>query len=51
MAPPAVGPLKAMIRSLEAKSLATYMNRLETLPVHSVRETLRSFALDHDVSI
>ncbi|MFQ5972612.1 MAG: phosphoenolpyruvate--protein phosphotransferase [Alphaproteobacteria bacterium] len=49
MAPASVGPVKAMTRSLDAGSLAAYVDRLKALPVHSVRARLRAFAQDHDV--
>ncbi len=51
VAPPAVGPVKAMIRSLSLAPLAGYLDSLYDLPQHSVREKLRAFALDHGVMI
>ena len=51
VAPPAVGPVKAMIRSLSVAPLADYMDSLYDLPQHGVREKLRAFALDHGVII
>ncbi len=49
MSGPQVGPVKAMLRSLSLPNLELYMEGLYNLPVHSVREELRHFALDHGV--
>ena len=51
MAPPAIGPVKTMIRSLTLGPLVEYMQTIEGTDVHSVREQLRAFALDHGVMI
>ncbi len=51
VAPPAVGPLKAMIRSLDCQALRRYVESLYDLPDHNVRERLRSFARDHGVAL
>lgn len=51
MAPSAIGPVKAMIRSLTLTDLERYLEQLRTASVHSVREKLREFALDHGVII
>ena len=51
VAPPAVGPVKAMIRSLRVAPLAEYMNTLRGLAQSNVREKLRAFAVDHGVMI
>ncbi len=51
MSPPALGPVKTMIRSLELTPLRTFMETLYGDSGHSVREKLRSFALDHNVII
>ncbi|MCW9034588.1 MAG: phosphoenolpyruvate--protein phosphotransferase [Rhodospirillales bacterium] len=51
MSPPALGPVKTMIRSLELTPLKDFMENLYTDSSHSVREKLRSFALDHNVVI
>lgn len=47
----AVGPVKAMTRSLTLGPLAAYVGELCQRPHHSLREYLRSFALDHDIPI
>jgi len=51
VSPPAVGPLKAMIRSLDCQALRRYMDSLYDLSDRNVREKLRSFAKDHGVVI
>jgi phosphotransferase system enzyme I (PtsP) len=51
MSPAAVGPVKAMIRSLEVSSLEAYLVHLRALPAHSARGHLRDFARDHGVTI
>ncbi len=49
--PPAVGPVKAMIRSLNVKELSEYMEYLRSLSDHSIRNQLEQFARDHGVDI
>jgi phosphotransferase system enzyme I (PtsP) len=51
MSGPQVGPVKAMLRSLSLPMLVNYMDGLYNLPVRSVREELRHFAVDHGVVI
>jgi len=51
MSGPQVGPVKAMLRSLSLPRLEDYMKGLYNLPVRSVREELRHFAVDHGVVI
>jgi len=51
MQPNAVGPIKAMIRSLKAEPLSQYMNSLYGLSQHSLRGNLRAFAKDHGVIV
>jgi phosphotransferase system enzyme I (PtsP) len=51
MAPSAIGPAKAMIRSLDEHRLHEYMQNLYDLSDHSVREQLRNFARDHAITI
>jgi len=47
--PNAVGPIKAMVRSLSVAPLSDYMSTLYELSQISVRGNLRSFAKDHGV--
>jgi phosphotransferase system enzyme I (PtsP) len=49
--PAAVGPIKAMLRSLRCGRLARYLEQLYDLPDHSVRVRLRHYALDHGVQL
>jgi phosphotransferase system, enzyme I, PtsP len=49
MAPPAIGPVKAMLRSLSVQALASYLETIQHLPVHSIRQRVRDFATDHQV--
>lgn len=47
----AIGPVKAMTRSLKLAPLAAYVDELCRLPDHSLREHLRSFARDHAIPL
>ena len=51
MAPAALGPVKAMILSLDVGELAAYMTQLAGSAAHSLRPKLRIFAKDHGVVI
>jgi phosphotransferase system enzyme I (PtsP) len=51
MAPAAIGPVKAMIRSLDCAHLSAYMAELEHHPEHSLRPRLKNFARDHGIAI
>jgi len=51
MSPSAIGPVKAMVRSLDVGPLRQYLAVVTRLPDHSLREKLREFARDHGVSI
>ena len=51
MAPSAVGPIKAMLRSLDIGRLSGYLNSLMDLPATSVRSELLAYARDHAVVI
>ncbi|MCB1970908.1 MAG: phosphoenolpyruvate--protein phosphotransferase [Geminicoccaceae bacterium] len=46
-----IGPVKAMVRSLDAGSLATYLLRQLDLPDHSLRNSLGAYARDHAVNL
>lgn len=46
-----LGPVKAMVRSVDSRELAAYMDHLCTLPDRSVRERLAHYARDHGVEI
>ena len=49
LTPSEVGPVKAMLRSLDAARLGHYMRGLLDLPDHSLRGRLQAYALDHGV--
>ncbi|MBK8158751.1 MAG: phosphoenolpyruvate--protein phosphotransferase [Rhodospirillaceae bacterium] len=51
MAPPARGPLRAMIRSLDLGQLEAYVAALGPQRGPDMRSSLRAFARDHDVAI
>jgi len=51
MAPGSVGPVKAMIRSLDLAPLTELLATLATLPPRSLRSKLRDFARDHGVVV
>ena len=51
MAPASIGPVKAMLRSLDIRPLRQYLDRLRHGPGHSLRGQLRSFAQDHGIAI
>ncbi|HLZ67130.1 MAG TPA: phosphoenolpyruvate--protein phosphotransferase [Aliidongia sp.] len=51
MSPSAIGPVKAMVRSLDVGPLRQYLTDASQLTNHSLREKLREFARDHGVSI
>jgi phosphotransferase system, enzyme I, PtsP len=49
LTPSEVGPVKAMLRSLDAGRLHRYLERLLDLPDHSLRGRLLAYAQDHGV--
>jgi len=51
MSPSAIGPVKAMVRSLDVGPLRQYLAGAIRLGDHSLREKLREFARDHGVSL
>jgi phosphotransferase system, enzyme I, PtsP len=51
MTPHAVGPIKAMVRSIDARQVAEFLKPLLTSRDHSLRPKLRAFARDHGASI
>ena len=50
MAPGRIGPVKAMIRSVDLGSLDGLLADLDSLPSRSLRGKLRDFARDHGVA-
>jgi phosphotransferase system enzyme I (PtsP) len=51
MAPPAIGPLRAMIRSLDLGQLEAYVAALGSQRGQDMRSSLRAFARDHGVAL
>jgi phosphotransferase system enzyme I (PtsP) len=51
MAPPAIGPLRAMIRSLDLGKLGAYVSALGPQKGTDMRSSLRAFARDHGVAL
>jgi phosphotransferase system enzyme I (PtsP) len=51
MAPGSIGPVKAMVRSLELAALEELIQSIGDLPSRSLRGKLRDFARDHSVVI
>jgi phosphotransferase system enzyme I (PtsP) len=51
VSPPAVGPIKEIVRSLRVSSLEKFTNSLCTNSQRSVREKLKAYAKDHGVAI
>ncbi len=51
MAPGSIGPIKAMIRSLDLAPLEQLLERLPELPPRSLRGKLRDFARDHGIPV
>ena len=49
LTPSEVGPVKAMLRSLDAAALGRYLRGLLELPDHSLRGRLQAYAQDHGV--
>jgi phosphotransferase system enzyme I (PtsP) len=51
MSPPAVGPVKTMVRSLDLGRLQTYLTGIQGSAAGSLRGKLRAFARDHNVAL
>jgi phosphotransferase system, enzyme I, PtsP len=49
MPPTRIGAVKAMLRSLDAGALASYLDTLLDLPDHSLRRKLTAYARDHGI--
>jgi phosphotransferase system enzyme I (PtsP) len=47
----AIGPVKTMVRSLDAESLAVYLDEIGSRPDHSLRRRIEAYAHDHNVSV
>jgi phosphotransferase system enzyme I (PtsP) len=51
MPPQTIGPVKLMVRSLEAERIAAYLARELATRDHSLRHKLKAFARDHGILI
>lgn len=51
MSPPCVGPVKEMIRSMDARPVAQFVHSLLESPKMSIRHRLKAFAKDHNIKI
>jgi phosphotransferase system enzyme I (PtsP) len=51
MTPRAVGPIKAMVRSIDARQVAEFLKPQLLSRDRSLRPKLRAFARDHGASI
>ena len=51
MAATAIGPVKTMIRSLDAVAVADYLDEIGSRPDHSLRPKLEAYARDHDIAL
>jgi len=49
VASPSIGPVKTMIRTLSVAPVRSYLDGLLNLPDRSLRDKLKSFAIDHGV--
>ena len=51
MAATAIGPVKTMIRSLDAAAVAGYLDEIASRPDHSLRPRLEAYARDHKIAL
>ena len=51
MAATAIGPVKTMIRSLDAAAVAGYLREIGSRPDHSLRPKLEAYARDHAIAL
>ena len=51
MAATSIGPVKTMIRSLDAGAVAKYLDEIGGRPDHSLRAKLEAYAYDHDIAL
>ncbi len=47
----AIGPVKTMIRSLDAAAVAAYLDEIGNRPDHSLRPKLEAYARDHAIAL
>jgi phosphotransferase system enzyme I (PtsP) len=51
MAATSIGPVKTMIRSLDAGAVADYLGQIGSRADHSLRPKLEAYARDHDIAL
>lgn len=51
MAASAIGPVKAMIRTLDLSTFADYVNEIGARPDHSLKSKFEAYARDHSVTL
>ncbi|HEY9078787.1 phosphoenolpyruvate--protein phosphotransferase [Magnetovibrio sp.] len=51
MPPPALGPVKEMIRTMSERQVAQFLHSVLEMPRASVRQRLKAFAKDHGIKI
>jgi phosphotransferase system enzyme I (PtsP) len=51
MAATAIGPVKTMIRTLDAGAVAAYLGEIGSRPDHSLRPKLEAYARDHEIAL
>ena len=51
MAGPSIGPVKSMIRSLDAAALASYLEEVRCRPDHSLKSKFEAYARDHLIAL
>jgi len=51
MPPPALGPVKEMIRTMSEREVRTFVDSVLDMPRVSIRRRLRAYALDHGIKI
>ena len=51
MSATAIGPVKTMIRTLDARAVAGYLKEIGDRPDHSLRPKLEAYARDHEIAL
>jgi phosphotransferase system enzyme I (PtsP) len=47
----AIGPVKTMIRTLDAGAVTAYLDEVGRRPDHSLRPKLEAYARDHEIAL
>jgi len=51
MSPPALGPVKEMIRTMSERQVAQFVHSILGTPRVSIRQRLKAFAMDHNIKV